>query len=315
MTRERERKFLELPSYVSLIANLRIAGMLAGVLLHSVASAADVVPLTFVNSLPFVTVKIGAATTRLMVDSGGSLGMSIPTETIEESGSVTLLDQKTRFRDLQGQVYEVLNLVAKQVSIGNTELGPTEGQVHVQWGGAPEGPDAELTKARQAGAIGLAAFGNRPILLDYRQGTLLIYGPGDAPPTTQQDWRTLRLESGKIGPNITVNVDGKPLRFVLDTGAQINLINEKSLASTTADSACHRPTSGGEQCDPRALGMVLDSNGHSLGPIMAQRVDLNGAPFDGILGAPFFQSRKVLFDLASGRLLISSADAHGTVSN
>jgi len=36
---------------------------------------------------------------------------------------------------------------------------------------------------------------------------------------------------------------------------------------------------------------------------------LNGAPFDGILGAPFFQSYKVLFDLAADRLLISPFNA------
>ena len=53
------------------------------------------------------------------------------------------------------------------------------------------------------------------------------------------------------------------------------------------------------------LGEVRDSAGNPLGSLAAQRVQLKGAPFDGILGAPFFQRYRVLFDLAGQRLLIA----------
>ena len=293
---------------MKLIVCSRAAVLAAGAVLYAAASAADVVPLTFITGLPFATVKIGAVASRLMIDSGGSLGISIPEKTIRASGSVRLLDQKTRFRDLNGHVYEVQNFVANQVTFGTTELGPIEGQVHVQWGGAPEGPDAELTKARQAGAIGLAAFGKRPVMFDFRSATLSVYEPGEGPQAGQQGWQTLRLESGKIGPNVTLIVNGKPLKFVLDTGAQVNLVNGKSLAPATTESSCSSARSDTDTCDPRELGAVQDSSGQSLGKLKAERTDLNGAPFDGILGAPFFRSHKVLFDLAAHRLSISPVD-------
>jgi hypothetical protein len=282
------------------LVHRRITLLLAGCFLHSVAIAADVVPLTFINGLPFATVKIGATASQLMIDSGGSLGISIPDKTISESGSITLLAQKTKFRDLGGQVYEVQNLVAKQVAVGTTQLDPVEGRVHVQWGGALEGPDAALTRARQAGAIGLAAFGQRPVMFDYRSATLSVFEPGEGPQAGQRGWHELRLESKKIGPSITLVVNGKPLQFVLDTGAQINLVNPKSLAPASTASTC-------PSCDPRELGAVQDGSGRPLGSLKAERIDLKGAPFDGILGAPFFQSHKVLFDLAGKRLLISTA--------
>ena len=287
----------------------RTAVLLAGAILHLTVSAADVVPLTFVNGLPFAAVKIGAVASQLMIDSGGSLSISIPEKTIKESGAIKLLEQKTKFRDLKGQVYEVQNFVADQVSLGATKLGPVNGQVHVQWGGAPEGPEAELTKARQAGAIGLTAFGKRPVMFDYQLATLSVYEPGERPQAGQQGWQALRLESGKIGPNVTLIVNGKPLKFVLDTGAQMNLVNSKSLAPVAAKSSCQPGPTGANNCDPRELGTVQDSSGQSLGTLRAERIDLNGAPFDGILGAPFFQSHKVLFDLAADRLLISHFDA------
>jgi hypothetical protein len=294
---------------MNLLACSRIAVLLAGAILHLTASAADVVPLTFVNGLPFATVRIGAVASQLMIDSGGSLSISIPEKTIKESGAVRLLEQKTKFRDLKGQVYEVQNFVADQVTLGATKLGPINGQVHVQWGGAPEGPEAELTKARQAGAIGLAAFGKRPVMFDYQLATLSVYEPGERPQAGQQGWQALRLESGKIGPNVTLIVNGKPLKFVLDTGAQVNLVNSKSLVPVATESLCQPAPKGANNCDPRELGAVQDSSGQSLGTLRAERIDLNGAPFDGILGAPFFQSHKVLFDLAADRLLISPFNA------
>jgi len=294
---------------MNLLACSRTVVLLAGAILHLTASAADVVPLTFVNGLPFATVRIGAVASQLMIDSGGSLSISIPEKTIKESGAVRLLEQKTKFRDLKGQVYEVQNFVADQVTLGATKLGPINGQVHVQWGGAPEGPEAELTKARQAGAIGLAAFGKRPVMFDYQFATLSVYEPGERPQAGQQGWQALRLESGKIGPNVTLIVNGKPLKFVLDTGAQVNLVNNKSLVPVATESLCQPAAKGANNCDPRELGAVQDSSGQSLGTLRAERIDLNGAPFDGILGAPFFQSHKVLFDLAADRLLISPFNA------
>jgi len=281
---------------------MRTLLLLAGTVLHAAALAADVVPLTFINNIPFVTVTVGAVSSRLMIDSGGALGLSLPEKTISQSGAVTLLDQKTKFADLHGKVYEVRNFIANPVVVGKSGLGPVDGRVHVQWGGEAEGREAELTKARAAGAIGLAAFGRRPLMFDYRLGTLEIHAPGEGPQADQQDWQALHLEYGKEGPNVALTVDGKALKFVLDTGAQVNLVD------STAVSRCPPKTATSRDCDPRDLGQVQDSAGRSLGRLAAERVSLTGAPFDGILGAPFFERYRVLIDLSTHRLLISPYD-------
>ena len=280
-----------------------------GTALQATALAADIVPLTFINELPVIEVTVGAVSSRLMIDSGGSLGISIPETTVRKSGSVTLVDQKTKFSDLSGHVYEVQNLVAKQIVVGSTRLGAVEGRFHVQWGGAPEGPNAELTKAREAGAIGLAAFGNRPVMLDYHLGSFSIFGPGEGPQAGQQGWRALHLEYGKEGPNVTLIVNGKPHKFVFDTGTPVNLVNAESLVLPIAKNQCQGPITDKLDCDPRELGQVQDANGGSLGKLAAERVNLKGAPFEGLLGAPFFHRYRVLFDLSGHRLLISPFDA------
>jgi hypothetical protein len=201
--------------------------------------------------------------------------------------------------------------VAKQVVVGNTNLDSVQGRIHVQWGGAPEGPDAELTKARQAGAIGLGAFGDRPVMVDYHLSKLTIYTPGEGPRAGQQGWTVLHLDYGKEGPSVSLNVNGAPLKFVLDTGAPINLVNGESLIAGGAKFQC--PTNASDSdCDPRDLGEVRDESGHTVGKLSAERVKLNGAPFDGLLGAPFFRSYRVLFNFPAHLLLVSPTEVNST---
>ena len=286
------------------IGRPRVLFFLAAAVFHVAASAADSVPLRFIDGLPFASVKVGSVTSSMMIDSGGSLGISLPEATLSKAGSVTMLDRKTKFKDLQGKVYEVQDLLARQVVVGNTSLDAVEGRVHVQWGGAPEGPEAELTRARRTGAIGLGAFGKRPLMFDYRLGTLTMFGPGEGPQAGQQGWRALRLDYGKEGPNITLLVNGKPLKFVLDTGTPVNLVNQDSLVPVSAHAACQQAT-GKPGCDSREIGLVQDSSGNALDNFSAERAPLQGAPFDGLLGGPFFRQYRVLFDLSAHRLLIS----------
>lgn len=248
------------------------------------AAAADVVPLEFINGIPFMNITVGAAKARVMFDSGGRLGISLPATTIEQSGSVRVLDEKQRFQDLQGKAYEVPRIVADKVVVGSTMLAPLKGQVHTQWGGAPEGPEAELTKARAGGAIGLAAFTNFPLMFDYKQGTMSILDEGEAAQLGLPKWRTLDLQFDGKGPYLTLVVEGKQLKFVLDTGAQVNVIKL------------------GAACDTNQACELRDISGALNFSTKIYRMKLDGAPFDGILGAPFFRRHRVVFDVKAGKL-------------
>lgn len=245
------------------------------------------VPLEFINGLPFINITVGAASTRVMLDSGGKLGISLPAETIEKSGSVQVLEEKKKFKDMQGNVYEVPNVVANKVIIGTTLLAPVKGQVHTQWGGAPEGPDAELTKARASGSIGLEAFANFPLMFDYKQRSLSILDAGQLDELGQPKWRALDLQYDGAGPQVTLVAEGKRLKFVLDTGAQVNLIKI------------------GAACDTNQVCPLRDISGALNLDTKVYRTQLNGAPFDGILGAPFFRSHRVVFDLKGNKLYVA----------
>ena len=53
------------------------------------------------------------------------------------------------------------------------------------------------------------------------------------------------------------------------------------------------------------LPKLADADGKELLAQDAERIDLNGAPFDGLLGAPFFRSYRVVFDVQGGQLHIA----------
>ncbi|MCE3261915.1 MAG: hypothetical protein K0R43_994 [Pseudoduganella sp.] len=257
----------------------------------SASAAPDIVPLEFVGGIPFVKVTVGAAPAgRMMFDSGGMIGIAVPQSTIEQSGSVKVLDEKRRFSDLLGQVQEVPMLVARDVVLGATHLPPVSGQINTEWGG--NGADADLDAARKGGVIGLEAFAERPLMFDYRRRTMSIYAAGDAHKQEWKKWRALPLSYGKEGPFVTLRVAGVPKKFVLDTGAQVNLVDSGKFACSAE---CPRPR----------LPELADAHGKALSVQDAERIDLANAPFDGILGAPFFRSYRVVFDVKGGQLHIA----------
>ena len=267
-----------------------ILAMALGMNMFAAHAAPDVVPLQFINGIPFLDITIGSASTRVMFDSGGKLGISLPAETIEKSGSVQVLDEKKKFQDLQGKVHEVPKVIANKVIVGSTLLTTVKGQVHTQWGGAPEGPEAELTRARAGGAIGLEAFANFPLMFDYKLGTMSILNDEEVAKLGLPTWRTLDLQYDGKGPVLTLVVEGKQLKFVLDTGAQVNVIKQGAACDTN------------QACELRDISGALDFS------TKIYRVKLDGAPFDGILGAPFFRRYRVVIDLKARKLHIASIE-------
>lgn len=261
--------------------------LLAAAVCQNALAAKDVVPLEFINGIPFVNISIGAAKARVMFDSGGRLGISLPAATAEKSGSVKVLEEKQRFQDLQGKVYEVPRIVAEKVVVGSTLLAPVKGLLHTQWGGAPEGPEAELTRARAGGAIGLAAFSASPLMFDYQQRTMSILDDEEVAQLGLPKWRALDLQFDGKGPVLTLVAEGKQLKFVLDTGAQVNGIRQGAACDTN------------QACELRDISGALNLS------TKVYRLKLDGAPFDGILGAPFFRSHRVVFDVKAGKLYVA----------
>ncbi|SFG39953.1 hypothetical protein SAMN05518865_111226 [Duganella sp. CF458] len=258
--------------------------ILAAAFSQAAVAAPDVVPLELVSGIPFVDITVGAASSRVMFNSRARLGVSLPATVIAAAGSVKVTDERKKFQDFQGQAYEVPIIVAERLIVGSTLLAPVRGQVHARSAGAAEGSDLELARAREGGAIGLEAFTNFPLMFDYKRRTMSILEPEAAAQLGLPEWRTLDLQYGSEGPLVTLTAEGKHLKFLLDTGSQLNLLKH------------------GVACNTSLACELRDLSGRLNFDMKIHRIKLDGAAFDGILGAPFFRSHRVVFDVKGRKL-------------
>ena len=272
----------------------------------------SVVPLTFVQKIPFVRVAIGSTEAELMFDSGGKLGITLPMDVIKRAGSVKILDHKSKHGDAAGNVYEVPDILASEVSVGGVQLASSiMGSVHYEWGldvssGVSHEPD-ELKSKRANGSIGLEAFNGKPLLFDYAHRELKIYRTGDLPNVSDPGWRALALEYGPQGPQVILTIGGRPQKFILDTGANTSLLMPSALDAARFPDICKNMPKGSNYCGHMDFTGVMNQAGDDIGDLAVELIEMKGVPFDGLLGADFFQSHLVLFDITNRRLWIKKS--------
>lgn len=262
--------------------------------------------LSFVRGIPFVPVTVGAVKTELMFDSGGRLGITLPDDLIKRSGSVRVLEHKSKHGDAAGHVYEVADIVADEVSVAGVPLAkPVAGSVHYSWGlnvssGNAGAPD-DLSRKQANGTIGLQAFENQALLFDYAHQQLGIYPPGQLPDLAAAGWESLDLKYDNEGPSIVLKSAEKPLQFVLDTGGNASLIKPSSI---NYSHRCSHGASESAYCGSKQMKDLKTLGGKRFGQQKFELVEMKGVSFDGILGADFFSRYLVIFDLAHHKLWI-----------
>ncbi len=266
----------------------------------------SLLPLNFVHGIPFVAVSVGGIETELMFDSGGKLGITLANDLIQRSGSVEVLEHKSKRGDSAGRVYEVSDILARKVSVAGVPLAePIAGSVHYDWGlnissdngGAP----VDLTRKQANGAIGLEAFEGRALLFDYAQRRLGIYPTGFLPDLAAVGWQAIDLKYDNEGPQITLKWEGRPLRLVLDTGANVSILKPSALKSKHT---CSKSKSELAYCGEKEFRNLKTLNGKGLRTQKFILVEMRGVTFDGILGGDFFAHHLVVFDLVHRKLWI-----------
>jgi hypothetical protein len=269
-----------------------------------------VVPLGFIKGIPFVKVVVGSTASELMFDSGGQLGLTLPRGVIEHAGTVKMLGHRSKHGDAAGNVYEVEDILAADVSVGGVRLPPVKGTEHFHWGLESSSGDAglpdELNNAREKGMIGVDAFAGRPLLFDYARRELTIYEAGDMPDVKAPGWQSLVLEYGRQGPQVILVFGGKRTRLVLDTGAMASILTPDALDAAAFPDLCKNMPEGGNYCGRMDFPDVHGEDGGRIGALAVELVRMTGVPFDGLLGADFFASHLVFIDIANHRVWLKA---------
>ncbi len=263
--------------------------------------------LHFIRGIPFLSVTIGKAKAELMLDTGGQLGITLDKALAKRAGTVSFLDEKSKHSDAAGNVVEIQNLLAQQVSIGKLKLDSVSGTENYKWGlSVGDGKPADLNAAQKAGAIGLGALAPRPLLIDYRHKKLMFYKAGDTPNLSEAGWISLAMDYGKLGPLVNLQVNGQTLKMVLDTGASASIVSPPSLDPAKFVDVCKDKKEGSNYCGHKDFADVKTDGGVSLGTLPVELVEIQGPPFDGLLGAYFFDAHLVFMDFANHRVWVKS---------
>lgn len=279
------------------IANAKFFAFVAIGLLHFTPTLASTLsknepmlaPLTIIHGIPFIPVSIGSVKTDLLLDSGGGFGVSLANEIIQKSNSVKILEHKSKFSDVAGNVYEVSDILASDVSVAGVHLAsPLTGSVHHTWGldiaaGETKEPE-ELSQKSLNGAIGLGAFKGRALLLDYTQHRLGMYSPGLLPDLSRSGWKPIHLKYDNEGAQVELVSLGKKMRFILDTGANLSLLKPSSIQ----EGNCAKEQSTVHYCGTKDIVKIKTSDGLDLKDMKFIMAELKEVTADGILGGDFF---------------------------
>ena len=271
----------------------------------SCASAAETIPVRFIDGLPVVEVRLGAIKADFLLDTGGQLAITVPPPLINAATGVSLGTQQRKMGDAAGNVFMVQSLVTTSVKLGSVELGPVDGLVNYKWGlkiGAGDAP--EVTNK---GVIGLGALSSRNILLDLRAGRLALFDRSGQDRPDLTGWRKAPFTYDKAGIVMQITVNGKAAAMSLDTAATTSVVSKDAALFAATASPCRGQPPATQFCGMKEFKQVRAGDG-VIGSLTAAVVELKGVPFDGLLGVDFFRKRKVFIDFDAKTLFVRDAD-------
>lgn len=158
------------------------------------------------------------------------------------------------------------------------------------------------------GILGYDLFRQQVLLLDLGRERMLV-NPTQLPPA--REWQ--RLDTRSHLPIVKIKVDGKTLRFGIDSGASVNMLDERAkhrLPAAYWQPSGTRQLSGIEQraTTVPVVTMIgdnaLEAERFGVADLSAFGAD-EGIRLDGLLGRPFLDGHVVLLDYARRRVWIS----------
>ena len=272
------------------------------------ARAADTVPVRMIDGLPVVEVQLGAIKADFLLDTGGQLGITVPPPLINNATGVKLGAEQRKMGDAAGNIFMVQSLVATTLKLASSELGPVNGLVNYKWG-LKIGP-GEAPEVTNKGAIGLGALSTRNILLDLAAGRLVLFEKGGQDRPDVASWRQVPFTYDKAGVVMQVAVNGGTASMSLDTAATTSMINKDAALFAATPSPCRGKPPSTPFCGMKQFKRVKAGDGE-IGALTVAVAQLQGVPFDGLLGIDFFLGRKVFIDFDSKVLFIQDAARPG----
>jgi hypothetical protein len=249
-----------------------------------------VVPLTIERDMPIVELHTQDRALRLIVDLGGADALAI-TESALAQLDVKWTGGSKRVFDAFGKSSRAREFVLADARLGELDLHNVRGYIipeeRLRQNGLPE---------RLDGYVGHGLLGAMNLLVDYPQQRL-VFVPADAPPPIDiSHWTHSPFEFGTAGVTSRIEIDGRDMKAVWDTGANHTVIRPKRVPPDLP----RRTTRFNEFATAGSIRI----GDRDLGPLDLSLLDFRHPNVDVIMGNNFFAEHAIWFDFANERLAV-----------
>lgn len=254
-------------------ALVRITGIVLFTLLGCSSQAPlAVIPFDLQRNLPMVEVDVNGISTRLMLDLGADVPIALTEKEIAAVGA-QVLDERIKYGMADGSVFEVPLIQVSEVKLDTWTRLNVRGHLFRFRQGTYEDS--------RTGHIGTALFRGKLLVVDYPKRQFLVF-PSDSRISCPKNWVDIDVSEGV--PRIHVVIEGKDVSLGWDTGSQHNVVRPGILEN------------------PSKVSFRLGNN------IFEDQTfeihELQGTPFDMVLGYEFFAENVVCFDFGKNKLAV-----------
>lgn len=268
-------------------------------------------PLTFTaTGIPLVKVSLGSESRRVVFDLGSNTPLVLFDEAQARRDGARFTGTVRDAVNLKGEKFERRVFQLGSITLAGAQLGPLRGSTGANWNAVFGDTAKQEASDRIVGVLGLSAFADRSVMLDYPHKLLRICDrPQAASIKIGTIWHSFRFDKDDDVIVVPTTVEGRSINLFIDTGATSSLVRSGVL--TDADRS--RTRNCGHFDHDHACRLfspsALSVGGFALHGMKFLVLD-TPAPHDGILGANFLRQVRLLLDLGSGvgRIAFSDPD-------
>lgn len=218
---------------------------------------------------PVTSILVNGVDLSLLVDLGGSNAVALTKEELLLT-KPKFIGETGKHQFLNGETYTSRKFTLDSVAFGSVLLTNVLGREYFR---------ASFSPKDLPGHIGIGILGQFQVIINYPEKTISLFKP-TVPSITFNECNggnisELDIFEGTIRSKVSFGGENNYL-FAWDTGASHNIVS---------------PTVFPESEIPDLI-----IGGESYGPTPVRHIEIEGAPFDGLIGYDFFMENLVCFD-------------------
>ena len=247
------------------------------------------IPFKLEGGMIMLPAMINGITNTFILDTGAS--------NLLLNKKVSIDSADTKGADINGSL-RLQETLVKDFQVGNLNLKDVEGYK------LDLSQIEEIKEVKIGGMIGQDLIKNHELILDYKRQRLMFLDPAKSlQPTDLKPTSFIPFKMQKHFIVVTAKVGGKRLRFGVDTGAEVNLLSEKTFKKMNVENLVDVDSvqvagvknAARNSCQVKIANTVLKSKNYKDMSYVVMNMDamnkVYGVKLDGILGYPFLASQ------------------------